>query len=468
MRSAQTTRTPAIGSAPQPLERSLADWVAALRYEELPPATIACAKRLMLDTLACGWAGSAADGVDAARKLARAQGGHSQARVWATSESVPSVQAALINGVMAAALDFDSVHDDATVHADAVVLPALLAIAEPLELSTHDFLAAYVAGDELLVRLGMGIQQHPGWFFTSVLGGMAAAAACAKALGLGADGIQTAMGIALSRAAGTQQSLLERSLTKRYQSAFAARDGVEAAQLASFGVTAPAAFLNGPAAFGKLYSSLDCDRMLEGLGQDYRFLSISLKKYASCLCNHGIIEAALHLQREHGVSPRDVRDVTLSVTPFVARLVGAEFDPGSSPQVAAQFSAQYSMANVLLRDRFSVQDIEESSVRDPAIAALAKRITVKVDADLAAGAGPVIKSVPVRVALRTVDGREIEAIATILPGSPAAPLSQADVRAKANECFMRGLHSLKADEAASFIHRIERFETLPTVSSLWN
>ena len=65
-----------------------------------------------------------------------------------------------------------------------------------------------------------------------------AAAAAGKLLGLDADGIANALGLALSRAGGTQQALLEKSLAKRAQSGFAAEAGVFAAQLAAAGLSA--------------------------------------------------------------------------------------------------------------------------------------------------------------------------------------------------------------------------------------
>ncbi len=452
---------PVSESRPQ-LGRALAQWAAGLRYEDLPPAAVAQAKRLMLDTLAVAWAGTGADGVAPVRALALAQQGRPESVLWAFGERLPAPQAAFINGMTAAALDFDSVHDEATVHADIVVLPAVLALAERGRLSGREMLAAYVAGDEILVRLGLAVQRNPGWFYTSVLGVFAAAAAAGRALRLDARGIQAAMGVALSRAAGTQQPLIERSLTKRLQSAFAARDGVEAALLAQAGVSAPADLFAGQCGFEALYTGLDEAIVLAGLGREYRFTSLTLKKYASCFCNHAPIEAALELVRRGGLRADDVADVRVRISPFMARLVGAPFAPGDNSQVSAQFSVQYSVASALARGRFSADDIHPDAVADPVVQALAQRIRVDVD--------PVQpgKFAPATVTLRTRAGAELVATATELPGTPSHPMTDASLRDKAMVCFLSGARPLAAGEAGRLMATIDRVETLTDMQDLWS
>lgn len=459
MPSAGAARAP---DPPRSIGRPLADWVAALRYEDLPAPVVERAKRLLLDTLAVAWAGSGADGIAALHRLALRQGGAADSSLWALGGTVPAPQAAFLNGAMAAALDFDSVHDEATVHADAVIVPAVLAVAEQNALDGREFLAAYAAGDEMLVRLGLAIETHPGWFYTSVLGVFAAAAASGRALRLDAAGVLSAMGIALSRASGTQQALVERALTKRLQSAFAARDGVDAALLAQAGVTAPAEVFEGQCGFESLYTTLNHAVVLEGLGRDYRFASLTLKKYASCFCNHAAIEATLELVARHKLGAADVAEASVRISPFMARLVGAQFAPGDNPQVAAQFSVQYSIASALLRGRFAVGDIQPAAVMDAAAGALARRVRVMIDASQTG------KFVPATVTLKTNQGVEHHATATVLPGTPAHPLSDAEHRAKALACFTSGARPMTAARAERLVERIGSLESLGSMRDLWN
>jgi len=453
-----TARRPASGPAAS-LGETLADWASGLRYEDLPAPVVADAKRLLLDTLAVAWAGSAEAGVEPLRGLVRAQGGTAESGIWAFGERATATQAALVNGTMAAALDFDSVHDVGTVHADAVVLPAVLALAERGRLGGKEFLAAYVAGDEMLVRLGLAVRTHPGWFYSSVLGVFAAAAAAARALRLDAVRTQAALGIALSRAAGTQQALVERSLVKRMQTAFAARDGVEAALLAEAGITAPAQVFEGACGFEALYTALDAGRVLGGLGREWSLAGVTLKKYASCFCNHAAIEGAFALLRQ-GARAADAADIAVRVSPFMQRLVGAPFDPGDNPQVAAQFSVQYSVANVLLRGRFELGDMQPAAVSEPAVVALARRVRVEVDPAYTG------KFVPATVTVRTRGGAELAATVEALPGTPARPMTAAELRVKALACFGGGARPLASTAAARVVGRIETVEALKDITQL--
>lgn len=432
----------------------LAAWASRLRYEDLPPELVARAKGLLLDTLSVGWAGSAAEGIGDLHALVRAQAGAAEAGVWSFGGHLPATQAAFLNGAMAAALDYDSVHDLAGTHADIVVIPAVLALAERERLSGREFLAAYVAGSEILVRLSLACRARPGWFYSSALGVFGAAAGAARAMRLDAVRARHAMGLALSRAAGTQQTLAERSLSKRLQTAFAARDGVEAALLAQCGVTAPAQMFEGAAGFSALYGEVDTAAALEGLGREFRCVAVTLKRHASCYCNHAAIEAALELVARHGLRASDVRDVSVCITPFMARLVGAPYAPGDNPQVSAQFSVQYSVANVLLRGRFAVEDTLHAAATDPDVCALAARVRVDVDA---AQAG---KFVPATVRVRTTSGAALEATATRLPGTPSNPMPEAELHAKAMACFGSGVRPMQIDAARRFAVRIAAVDTM--------
>jgi 2-methylcitrate dehydratase PrpD len=103
------------------------------------------------------------------------------------------------------------------------MVPALLALADIVPMSGRQFIAAHVAGDEMMVRLGLAAGKNPGWFLTSALGLFVSAAIGARVLGLPITQIRAAAGIALSRAAGSQQTLIEGSFSKRLQSAYARR-----------------------------------------------------------------------------------------------------------------------------------------------------------------------------------------------------------------------------------------------------
>jgi 2-methylcitrate dehydratase PrpD len=440
------------------LEQALIDWAVNLRFEDLPEQAVRQSKRLVIDTLAAAWAGAGAVGVDAVRRFVVEQGGKPVSRLWGGGERVPAPSAAWFNGLSAAALDFDSVHDEATMHPDIIMVPALVALADLVPMSGRDFITAHVAGDELMVRLGLAAGPHPGFFLTSALGVFVCAAVCARVLGLSPLQMRSAMGIVLSRAAGSQQTLIEGSFSKRLQSAYAARDGVEAALLARAGVTGPLQALTGKAGFSALYAALDASKALDRLGDNYRFLSLTLKQYPSCFCNHAPIVAALEMIRRYDVQAEDIVSGKVVLTPMSHRLVGGKFLPNENPQIAAQFSVQYSLANVFLRRRFSVEDIQPEAVLDPAVMALSSRFLVKVDETLTS------KFVPATVTLRLRDGTTHSEVANAIPGMPDQPLSDDQMEEKATNCLVGGPLALTKERAAHLIGRLKRLEEFDRMS----
>lgn len=443
---------------PPDTTRTLARWVSALRFEELPNEVVVAAKRQIIDTLAVAWAGSKAESVDPVRTVIAQIGGAPQARVWCFGDRMPATQAAFVNGMLAAALDFDTLHDRANVHSDGVVLPAVLALAEARGASGAELIVALVAGGELMVRLGLAARSAPGWFYSSVFGAFGAAAAAANLLRLNEAQTLNAMGIALSQAAGTQQPLLERSLTKRLQTAYAARQGVEAALLAEAGVTGPTQPLEGPAGMATLYTELDVS-LLQGLGERYESLGMTFKKFASCMCNHTPIEAALRLRAETGAQAADIGSVLITISPFMHRLTGAPFTPGENPQVSAQFNVRYSVASALVRGRFEASDIEPAAVLDATVLELASRVEVRVDE----GAG---RFGPARLDVRWRSNVEHSVTVHAPPGTPDDPMPEAEILAKARAAFTQAAHPLSASAANTLIRTLQSLERCPRVDVL--
>ena len=447
--------------ASHPIDEALPQWVANLRYSEIAESAISSAKRLLLDTLAVAWAGSSAEGVDEVHAFIKQQGGNSESRVWVHDNRLPATSAAFVNGMFAAALEFDSVHDLATVHPDIVAVPALMSLAEGRLVSGREFLTAHVAADEVAVRLGLSIAAVPGWFYSSVIGTFASAMACARLLRMDAKGVASAAGIALSRAAGSQQCAFEPCTSKRLQTAFACRDGVEAALLAGVGVSGPASMLSGKAGFETLYGALDHERLLDELGHDWHFSTLTLKNYPSCFCNHASIMATQMLLKENLIKPDDIASCTVRVSEYSARIVGTEFYPGTNPQIAAQFSLKYSVANVLIRGDFRIQDLEPNAVLVPAVIALARRIKIEIECESEG------KFAPATIQVSLHNGLVLNKTVHAVYGTPDLPLSDEQLHAKSFKCFSSGARPLPPHHIEQLIERISTLELVPDIRDLW-
>src|SRR4051794_15474500 len=264
------------------LSRALAEYATTTALEAIPGDVLATTKRFIVDTVGVAFGGSTAPGTREVAELVLEEAGGTECTVWPTGSRTSASAAAFLNSMYASALDFDSVYEPGSIHADTVVLPVAWAVAERRRVRGRDFLAAVALGNDVACRLGRAAKKNPGWFATSIHGVFGAAAAAGRLLGLDARAVQNAFGIALSQAGGTQQAILEKSLTKRLQPAFAARAGLFSALLAGRGITAPSEAFEGKFGFAKLYVELDRDTVLDGLGARYDSLNTTATKYPSC------------------------------------------------------------------------------------------------------------------------------------------------------------------------------------------
>lgn len=439
---------------------ALAQHVAHVQYEDLPPAVTEAAKTLMLDTLAAGWAGAGQTGVsEVGRTLAEVappdhQNRQPSCRIWGGSSNAPMLDAVFVNSAAAAALDFDPLHLEAVMHSQIMTVPALLAIAQQYGCSGRDFLTALALADDINCRLAMSAQGHNGWFFTSIFGIFGTAAACAKLMGGDRAVIQHALGIALFQVAGTQQSMLEKSLTKRFMAAFAARGGAFSALLAMAGVTAPAMPFEGRFGLSSLYQACNFDKTLHRLGDKFENGAVHIKKYPCCGCSHALIEATLQLTAKYAIAISDVAGITIQISEFMNRMIGGEFSPDrQDPSVLAQFNAKYAVACALLRNRFELQDLEPSLVMDPAIARIAERITITID-PLNDG-----ELVPAVVTLELVSGKILTQRIDTFPGMTGAGCNVAELKKKVSSCLRAGPVPLDSAQIDRVFERVSSIES---------
>ena len=294
------------------LARQLAERVTALRHEDFPPEATAWGKVAVLDTLGVTLAGSDEEAPRIVEDVLELQSGDGPCLIFGASRRVRPLDAALVNGTAAHALDYDNTAKNLGGHVSAVMLPALLAAAEAHGAGGRDLLLAHAAGYEVGAAIGRSVNPHhteKGWHPTATVGVFAVTAACAKLLKLTAGETETALALATSLAAGTKANF--GTMTKPLHAGLCARNGLLAVLLARKGFTAnPGAFehkqgyfnvFNGP-------GNYDAARALAGWG-DWEIVSpgASYKIYPCCYSTHAAVEATLNLVRRHG--PFDARAV---------------------------------------------------------------------------------------------------------------------------------------------------------------
>ncbi|MDF3074899.1 MAG: MmgE/PrpD family protein [Alphaproteobacteria bacterium] len=437
----------------------LALHIASARYENLPQTAITAAKRLIVDTMGTGYAGATEPGCAEVTDMVLADGSAAHASLWSGGQQTSAVGAALANGTFAAALDYDSLHFDGVLHPEIVTLPAALAVGEREARSGRDLITAIVVGGDLMCRLALSTGRDSAWFGTSTHGTFGAAAACAVMLGLNKDQTRNAIGLALCQTSGTYQAAWEKTLAKRMQSAFAARNGVVAAELARRGITGPVASIEGKAGFYAAFEPGDADVLLADLGRRYETLNTGIKKYPSCGCNHAPVQAAIDLGRQGGIPLDSIERIRVRVTPYMHNLVGGEFDPTSNLQVAAQFSVKYSVACGLLRQEFKLADLGRERVLEPRVRALAERVEIEID--------PVNTGFlqPATVFVQA-GGSNFERTVDTVPGSMQAPLSDAEVAEKFHDCMSYGAVAGKAIDGVCLFESLSTLEEVDDLSQM--
>ena len=406
-------------------ERAIVQHVCATRFGDIPADAIGIVKDQLLSSVGATIAGADAEGVETLRDAARGLGGAKEASILLHGERVPAQQAAFVNAVMSRALDFcDAIVPGA--HPGSSIIPAALAAAELAgavsgAVSGADFLAAVCVGDDLAVRLNLGEAEYDGFDPTGICVPFGATAAAARILGLTEEQTWNALALAFCRCGGSFQANVDGALAVRVIQGWVAETAVTCARLAAGGITGPRDFLDGIYGYFHLFGRdrVSGPDVLTGLGADYQVRKLVFKKYPSCGATQAATEMILQLMKDEGFGAAEVESVTMTVPPYIYKLVGHPFRVGANPKVNAQFSIRYCVANALLRGGSTIAHFEEAAVRDPAVLALAGTIEAVADPALDARGHTAIDML---VTMKT-GGRYFRQT-DVAPGFPEKPLTK--------------------------------------------
>lgn len=451
----------------------LAEFLAALRCQDLPVRTVSAAKQALLDGLAAALYAIDRPWSVLARSHAMAEGGRPAATVWGSAAGATERQASLANSVATHGIELDDRLSRAQAHPGCVVIPVALACGENRGASGPDVIASIVAGYELGGRVGEAVHFPPAGLHApshkSVWFGVAAAAA---ASGLDARATAGAYGVAGSLAAGISEFALDpgHDLVKRFQCGFGAANGVLAAQLATAGVTGPRTVLEGRygycTAFGASAApdGRDLDALTAGLGRRFQIDRRETKAYAAWGGCHAAIDAVGALQERHDLRPGDIATV---VAGGAERMIAGHEHRRPTTITSAQYSTVFVLAVALCRGAGALADPRElwreTILDDPAILQLASAITLVRDPALDARARATRGDGGAWVEVTTTAGvRDRAGVADAL-GSIARPVDAGGIARKFRRAA-RGV--LTPDRAGEVIGLVDRLEHLDDIRPL--
>lgn len=302
-------------------------------------------------------------------------------------------------------------------------------------------------------ELGNSIFFERGWHATSICGTLAVAAGGARLLGLGADGIGHALGIAASMAGGIIEGNRAGGSVKRLHCGWAAHAGVVAAQCARAGLTGPPTALEGRFGFYEAFCSgrFETSEILDGLGTTWSIPGIFYKPYPANHFTHAGIDAALALRSE--VNLDDIDEITLGVPAPVMRTIAEPREQKIRPQSGyhAQFSGPFTVAAALMGGGglgLALEDFTDRKAHDPRYLALAEKVRVVAD-ERCNEIFP--KQFPGVLRITMRDGRSLEHRVDANRGGPGRPLSADELKTKFMSNATRALPEPQASELAGAI-----------------
>lgn len=402
----------------------LAAYAATAQYSDLPDAVRREALRSVFNILGCTLGGARHQGVDIADTSLGAFTGQPRATLIGRGRKTDALHAALINCLASSIYSFDDTHAQAVVHPSGPVAAAALALAELKPVSGAAFLAAFALGVELECRLCKALTVPPAigsmaWSGTGITGGMGAAVAAGRLLGLDMAGMRTAIGIALSQAAGFRA--MHGSLCTPLMPAQAAQTGLRAALLAQAGFTSSPTALEGRYGYLSVFSEQpDLDALTGGLGERFEILRNTYKPYPCGIVIHPIIDACLELRRLHDLDPAQIAAVAVSASPGAMALCN---NRNPKDEMQAHVSLHHWTAVAFIRGTARIQDMDTATaVHDSALMAFQDRVEATLDPSRAADAA--------EVTVTLTDGMRYTSRIDHGIGSAAVPMTDAQLEVK--------------------------------------
>ena len=422
--------------------RTLAEFAVGLTYENIPAPARERARQCIIDTTGAALFGSRLPWSKIVAGHAKNCGGNGSSRVIGTALKVSPPAAALANGVCSHAFELDGLRKpSAGVHPGAILMPAALAVAEQQGADGKALLTAFVAGAEVMFRIGLASRQSTeslGFHAPGINGPYGSAIVAGKLLGLNADQLTQALGIAGSLGGGLLAFAKagNGAMIKRLHMGRAAEAGVVAALLARDGYEGPDSVLEGK--FGYLESYArdgDATQFTKDLGTHFDIVHACLKRYACHITAHTPVQSLQELRAEHHFNGDDVTTLTI----FARHKVLSHHDIREPRDVAgAQYSVPFCAAIALYYDVNDPLAFSETALNDAKVRALALKLkVVEMAHDEKGGAWAT------RVAVELRDGRRFERFTEEFKGTPASPLSAEELQTK----FMRmaGSHPRAAE-----------------------
>lgn len=363
----------------------LASFVHDLEFEDIPSDVIENAKLHLLDMLGVSAVGSSEPEILSILSIVRRIGGVPESSILWHGGKYPSPLAALVNGCMAHALDYDDTHLPSLLHLTSLLATTTLSVGEAVHASGDKVLTALVAGYEVTSRLGMAVRgkfHEKGFHATPVCGVFGAALSAGKLLGLNEEMLVGSLGIAGSFASGLMEFLSDGSWVKPLHVGWAAQAGIMAALIARNGVKGPKRIIEGDKG---LYSSFIgfrpfLDPFLSELGKKWETTNISIKLFPNCHLIHVYMNACLTAMRKYNIKRDQIKEVECYVDKLAVPIICEPKERKQKPvtKYDAMFSLYHGVSTVLTKGWANIRDFDPSIGFEEEVLQLSRKINYEI------------------------------------------------------------------------------------------
>lgn len=442
----------------------LSDFVAAARYEDLPPAMAEKAKLHILDTFGAALAGATSQEAIRTRTALALADRTGPAQLWGTDLKLAPRDAAMVNGIAAHAFELDDT--GGCDHSGAVVLPAVMAALPLIDgpAGGRALVTAVALGYDIGRRVMLGFggyvpHNSAGWHSTGTCGVFAAASAVASLLRLDRAATASCLGLAASFASGLWGFIHDGTMTKRVHAGRAAEGGLLAAILARGGVTGPRyVFDDVWGGFFRTYAHAptEPESVVRELGREWLLRDATIKPYASCRDTHAAIDAIDRILTRETLLPADITCVRARLNTFLNGMVGGRNIESLS---AAQMSLPYAVAARICFGTAGLSAYSAEMRASKELAAMLDKVVITNDETVTA-------SWSSSIIVETCDGRRIEEETRVALGAPDNPLAADLLRAKFDELARLVLPAEQAHDLAEAVLGLDKLSDAKTLLPL--
>ena len=443
----------------------LAQFIASLSARDLPKTVKEAAKEHLLDGFATMLGGAAEDASQRIDGYLRNFLSRPESSVIGSAWKVNAQYAALANGIRGHVLDYDDAQlatlssrpYGQLTHPTTPVLAAALALAEKINATGLELLAAYIVGVEVACRLADAIDPDhylKGFHPTGTIGAFGATAACAHLLKLDLTRTRWALGIAGSLASGLRAH--RGTMAKSLNAGHAAENGILAATLAQTGFTASTDIFDDPMGYFAAACHGTVDRKLIKLGPPYFLVrpGIAIKIYPCAGVLHPALDAIIDLAKEHDLRPSEVKRTRVSLGPDAALPLVY-----NNPRTALEgkFSLHFSAAVALIYRKAGLEQYKDATLLDQNIATVMKRVDLVRDPRLRS-VGNLGCQAEVEILLN--NRRTYRKRATLAKGHPKKPLTRQEIQEKFYQCAGERIPKQRTKKFVENIWSIEKVDVL--------